>query len=141
MQGRWRRAASSLAIGFAVAMPGVAQEVPLSVELNKFESFEGGCRSFFLFRNRGEATLSGFEMSLAILDKGGVIDRLLTIDAAPLPAGRTTLKLFEIGDIACETIGEVILHDIATCEAAGGEAVDCFAMIELESLTSAPLVK
>ena len=39
-------------------------------------------------------------MSLAIFDASGVIDRLLSIDAAPLPAARTTLKLFEIPDIA-----------------------------------------
>lgn len=129
-------AAAGLPFGAASAI-----EPMLGIELNKLESFEGGCRSFFLFRNRTELTLSSFEMSLAILDQGGVIDRLLTIDAAPLPARRTTLKLFEIPEIACENVGEVILHDIAACAAADAAAIDCFAMIELSSLASTPLVK
>ncbi len=117
-----------------------AQEGKLVVELNKLEEIDNGCRSFFLFRNGAETTLSGFEMSLAILDTDGVIDRLLTIDAAPLPANRTTLKLFEISDISCARIGEILLHEITTCEASGGEAPDCFGMLGLRSRADAQLV-
>ena len=116
-----------------------AEDGKLAIELNKLETFEGGCRSFFLFRNRTGLALSSFEMSLAILNRDGVIDRLLTIDAAPLPAERTTLKLFEVPDMACEAIGEVILHDIPACAAAGEGPGDCFALVELSSLADAPL--
>jgi hypothetical protein len=127
----------------AAALPGAAaaEEAPLGIELNKLESFEAGCRSFFLFRNRAEVAFDSFEMALAILDRGGVIDRLITLEAAPLPAQRTTLKLFEIPDIACEAIGTVLLHDITACTAATGPTGDCFAMVELTSLAPAPLVK
>ena len=60
----------------------------MTVELNKFEEIDtesstGGCRAFFLFRNATGKSFDGFEMSLAILDGDGVIDRLLAIDAAP----------------------------------------------------------
>jgi hypothetical protein len=129
------------AVALALCLPlgGRAEDGKLGIELNKLESFEGGCRSFFLFRNRTALTLSSFEMSLAILNKGGVIDRLLTIDAAPLPAGRTTLKLFEVPDMSCEAVGEVILHDISACAAAGAASTDCFALVELSSLADAPL--
>src|SRR5688572_14447925 len=94
---------AALAAAFLVvsaAGPIQAQQGGLSVELNKFEEVEGGgCRAFFLFRNTTPTTFVGFEMSLAVLDGDGVIDRLLSIDAAPLPAARTTLKLFEIPQI------------------------------------------
>jgi len=126
----WRRASSPSLLG--------QRDGRLGIELNKLESFEGGCRSFFLFRNRIGLTLSSFEMSLAILNKGGVIDRLLTIDAAPLPADRTTLKLFELPDMACEAVGQVILHDISACSTAGEAPGDCFALVELSSLADAP---
>ncbi len=67
----------------------------LVVELNKVEASDtGGCSAFFLFRNGTDNSFEGFEMSLAILDTNGVIDRLLSTDAAPLPVARTTLKLF-----------------------------------------------
>ncbi|MFP4569030.1 MAG: hypothetical protein ACOCXK_01940 [Rhodosalinus sp.] len=132
-----------VATALAVGAPGAqAQERPLTVELNKFEAGEeGGCRAFFLFRNGGERTFDGFEMSLAILDGGGVIDRLLTIDAAPLPAGRTTLKLFEIPDIACDSISEVLLHDMTACNAQNEGPADCFGLMELVSRTSARFVE
>ena len=78
------------ALALLAAPTAMAQDAtgPVGVELNKFEEIEGGgCRLFFLFRNRSGLSFEGFEMSLAILDANAVIDRLLSIDAAPLPVG------------------------------------------------------
>jgi hypothetical protein len=122
---------------------GAAQDGRLTVELNKFEDGAdgAGCRAFFLFRNDSGAGFEEFEMSLAILDPQGVIDRLLTIDAAPLPADRTTLKLFEIPQTACADISEVLLHDVSRCKPQNAPETDCFALMDLASRTAAPLVK
>lgn len=115
---------------------------PLTVEINKFEPNDtGGCRAFFLFRNETGLTFEGFEMSLAIFSGNGVIDRLLSIDAAPLPAARTTLKLFEIPDIACTDISEILLHEIPSCKPQNADQMDCYSLLELNSRTSAALVK
>lgn len=117
-------------------------EGKLTVELNKFEENQtGGCRAFFLFRNKTDKTLEEFEMSLAILNSGGIIDRLLTIDAAPIQASRTTLKLFEVPDIACSDISEILLHELASCRPQNEEEMDCFSVLNLLSRTSAQLVK
>ncbi len=140
----WRAAWCAFAIITNMALwagGSAAQTNQLVVELNKLEAIEGGCRTFFLFRNRTEMTFGGFEMSLAILDQQGVIDRLLTVDAAPLPAARTTLKLFEIPETPCENIGEILLHEIARCDVSQDAAVDCFGLIDLQSKASAALVK
>ena len=119
-----------------------AADGKLTVELNKFEEGDScGCRAFFLFRNRTDLTLEGFEMSLAILNTSGVIDRLLTIDAAPLPAARTTLKLFEIPETGCADISEILLHELASCRPQNADEIDCFPMMDLVSRTSAGLVK
>lgn len=119
-----------------------AEEGKLTVELNKFEDGEaGGCRAFFLFRNQSGKAFEGFEMSLAILNSGGVIDRLLNIDAAPLPVARTTLKLFEIPEIACTDISEILLHAIDTCKPQNEDNTDCFPLVSLNSRTNTPLVK
>ncbi|RVT84139.1 hypothetical protein DXV76_10620 [Rhodobacteraceae bacterium CCMM004] len=134
--------AAALAAAALAAPPAAAQTGGLTVELNKFEAGEtGGCRAFFLFRNRTDMTLEGFEMSLAILDGGGIIDRLLTIDAAPLPAARTTLKLFEIPEIGCADISEVLLHEMTACRPQNADEIDCFDILELESRAPAALVK
>lgn len=118
-----------------------AQSGQLLVELNKFETIENGCRTFFLFRNTTDIKFQTFEMSLAILDREGIIERLLTVEAAPLPSERTTLKLFEIPESQCDNIGEILLHEIVSCSPDQGEAPDCFAIIDLKSRASAPLVK
>jgi hypothetical protein len=116
-------------------------EERLNVELNKLESFDQGCRTFFLIRNRVVSDFTSFEMSLAILDRDGRIDRLLTVDAAPLPAERTSLKLFEIPDASCDAIGEILLYDIASCAEQGGSDGDCFAKVELGSKAGIGFVK
>lgn len=126
----------------ALIVPTPAAAADITVELNKFEQNEGGgCRAFFLFENRMDQTMEGFEMSLAVLDKSGVIDRLLSIDAAPLPAGRTTLKLFEIPEIRCDNISEILLHDMTSCKPQNGDEMDCFPMMDIVSRAPAKLVK
>ncbi len=136
-----------LSAGFLAAVagasgPSFAQSGKLNVDLNKFEVNEGGgCRAFFLFRNQTGLTFEGFEMSLAILDGAGVIDRLLTIDAAPIPVGRTTLKLFEIPQISCDAISEILLHEISSCRPQNAEEMDCFPILDLTSRTPARLVQ
>jgi hypothetical protein len=129
-----------LALAVAAA-PALADPGRLTIELNKFEETEdGGCRAFFLFRNGTDLTLAGFEMSLAILDRNGVIDRLLTIDAAPLPAARTTLKLFEIPETRCNAISEILLHDVPSCQPQNEPEMDCFPLLDLVSRTGAAMV-
>lgn len=130
------------AVAVCAALPAMAEPGRLLVELNKFEEIEtGGCRAFFLFRNQTEMSFAGFEMSLAILDTNGVIDRLLAIDASPLPVARTTLKLFEIPDTTCADISEILLHELTSCRPQNADEMDCFPILDLNSRTSAALVK
>ena len=137
-----RRIIAAALAALALAGGAAAQEDGhLAVELNKFEQGEGGCEAYFLFRNDTGVTLEGFEMSLAVLDPSGVIDSLLSIDAAPLPAGRTTVKLFEIPQTQCDRISEILLHDLGSCRPAGGDEMDCFPILDLSSKTGAALVK
>ncbi|MBY6067867.1 hypothetical protein KUW17_14010 [Leisingera aquaemixtae] len=136
-----KRLLTALAL-ICLPLAAAAETGPLRVELNKAEEIEGGgCRAFFLFRNQTGKSFEGFEMSLAILDSQGVIDRLLSIDAAPLPVQRTTLKLFEIPEIACSNISEILLHDITSCQPQNEEQMDCFPILELGSRAAAQLVK
>lgn len=142
------RFGQALAAGLSLvlALPALA-EAPLAggrleVELNKVEEIPGGgCRAYFLFRNATGATFEGFQMSLAVFDQEGVIDRLLSVDAAPLPVARTTLKLFEIPQIACAQISQVLVHDVPVCKPQNADPVDCFALIDLKSRTPAALVE
>lgn len=124
------------------AGPALAGAERLEIELNKFEQADSGaCRAFFLFRNHTGQTFTGFELSLAVFDREGVIDRLLSIDAAPVPAARTTLKLFEIPGTSCDAVSEILLHEIPVCTVPNQPASDCFGQISLSSRTPARLVQ
>lgn len=134
----------SLAIVALLLVPQLsrAETRPLLVELNKMEEIDGGgCRAFFLFRNQTGKSFAGFEMSLAILDGAGIIDRLLSVDASPLAVQRTTLKLFEIPETTCGNISEILLHDVTACQPQNEAEMDCFSILELASRTPAKLVK
>ena len=121
----------SLSVSLVLSVGAHAQDNRITVELNKLEPSESGaCRAFFLFRNGTNATFEGFELSIAVLDTDGVIDRLLTIDAAPLPVQRTTLKLFEIPKISCDRLSELIVHEIPSCKAENTNPMDCYALTD-----------
>jgi len=127
-------------VALAFGQAAVAQEKSLTVELNKLEAGEeGSCRAFFLFRNQNPLTFEDFEISLAILDQDQIIDRLLTIDAAPLPSSRTTLKLFDIPEIACDDISEIIIHDIPACKPQNADPMECYSILDLVSRTNVRL--
>lgn len=133
----------TLALAALLPCAALAQEAgSLGVELNKVEEIDGGgCRAFFLFRNQTGKSFEAFEMSLAILDAQGVIDRLLSINAAPLPVQRTTLKLFEIPEIPCANISEMLLHDIPACTPQNEAPMECFPVLSLSSRADAQLVQ
>ncbi len=133
----------AIAALFATLLFGAAahaQDTRITVELNKLEASDtGACRAFFLFRNGTGATYEAFELSIAVLDTDGVIDRLLSIDAAPLPVQRTTLKLFEIPEIGCERLSELIVHDIPACKPENADPTDCYSLVDWVSLTDVRL--
>lgn len=126
----------------AAGAPCFAQDGRITVELNKLETAPDtrACKAFFLFRNDTGKAFEGFELSLAILGPNGVIDQLLTIDAAPLPLGRTTLKLFEIPQTDCADISEILVHEIPSCKPQNEDPTDCFAIVDLVSRTATGLV-
>jgi len=141
--GRTFILATITAATLAAAGSGVlAAPGQLTVELNKFEQNDNGnCSAFFLFRNETEKSFDGFQMSLAVLDQNGVIDRLLSINAAPLPSARTILKVFEIPDTTCTDVSEILLHEMTSCKPQNEAETDCFPFLKLDSKASAGLVK
>jgi hypothetical protein len=51
------------------------------------------------------------------------------------------LKLFEIPDIACTDISQILLHEIPSCKPQNADQMDCYSLLELNSRTTATLVK
>lgn len=117
------------AIVLALILPGAtpAQETPaLAVELNKLEQAGDNCRSYMVVTNGTGQTLEALTLDLVVFARDGVIDRRLAADLAPVAAGRTRVKVFDMAGLDCGRVARLLVNDILACrpEAFGGAGCD-----------------
>jgi hypothetical protein len=114
--------------------PGVGQgHGAIEIELNKLAPSGDACRPYLVFRNQGETTRDALTLELVLFDADGFILRHFTLDAAPLAAGKTSVKLFEIPGVACNAIGRILLNQVNACAGADGALDDCLRRIRAAS--------
>jgi hypothetical protein len=142
---RFRRGVASLLLIalWALAPAAVLAEPDgsLSIQLNKLEADGDNCRAYIVLENRSDLSFEALRLDLVMFDVEGVIARRLAVDAAPLAAGRTSVRVFGISGLACDSIGRVLLNDVLTCADAGGERADCVDRIAPDSIAGVPFIK
>jgi hypothetical protein len=124
-----------------IAATASAATPQLEIELNKLEAVDGACRAYLVFRNTTEATFSSLRLDLVLFGKDGVIARRLAVEAAPLAAGKTSVKLFDVQGLTCGDVGQMLLNDIVACKDATGDRADCAALVKPLSKTGATFTK
>jgi len=120
---------------FAWSPPVPAQE-GLKIELNKLESVEGACRAYMLFENKSGIAFESLKLDLVMFDPNGVINKRLAVEGAPLPIGKTSVKLFDIKDVVCSEVDRILLNDVLSCRGPAGEISDCLIDIDTTSRNS-----
>ena len=133
-----------LALGTATGLAAGASaqaKSGIAIELNKLEPIEGSCRAYFVVRPEGTTEYKEFKMELLVFDTGGIIQKWLAIDAAPLRAGKTSVKLFDVSGVGCDKIGSILLNDVTACADAGGEIAGCVDRIAPTSKAKATFYK
>ncbi|MDX1606670.1 MAG: hypothetical protein R3202_10790 [Candidatus Competibacterales bacterium] len=132
-------------LAFAAAIPvllaGATAAATVEIELNKLEPRADGCRAYLVFEHRGEHDYDGFTLDLVLFDNDGVISRRLAVDAAPLRAGKTTVKVFDLEGLDCDSIQRVLLNDLSACSVDGSPLPDCIDRVGTGSRAGAALVK
>lgn len=127
---RVRRLALRAALAASVAAPLPALAAPgVSIELNRLEAKDGGCRVSLVLANPGDKAMDSLKLDLVFFDKEGVISRRLAVEAGPVRASKTTVKLFDASETSCDGVSRVLLNDVTAC---GGEQ-DCLSMISTSS--------
>lgn len=121
--------------------PTQAQGTGISIELNKLEEQPNACRVYMLFENPGQTEFAEFQLDLVLFDTNGVIARRLSLDAAPLRAEKTSVKLFDIDGLACPRIGRILLNDMLACADGAAQRTDCLKLIKPSSRVDAKFVK
>jgi hypothetical protein len=137
-------AGAVLAAGLTAGIAAGAQaegKSAINIELNKLEPLEGSCRAYFVVRPEGSTEYKAFNMELLVFDTGGIIQKWLAIDAAPLRAGKTSVKLFDVSGVACDKIGSILLNDVTACADAAGDIAGCVDRINPSSKAKATFYK
>jgi len=116
--------------------PSLAQDnLPLRLELNRLEARDNGaCRVWFVANNPAAEAIDPLRVDLVLFGKDGVILRRLAVDVGPLPASRTSVRIFDVSAQRCEDIGQLLLNDVLACGTAeASERSRCVDRISISS--------
>ncbi len=102
----------------------------LSLQLNALQQAENSCRVSFVAFNGLEATLERAAFEIALFDRSGAIDQLVTLDFKQLPGGKTKVLQFELPSLDCADIGRVLINDVSACEGEGVAPKACLEQLE-----------
>lgn len=113
----------------------------LGLELNKLEPGSKACRAYIVIENGTEDAFTTFRYDLVVFDATGIVARRLALETAPLPAGKTSLKVFDLDGLPCEQIGRILVNDVLDCADVAGARLDCLGLIEPSSRSTVPLIR
>lgn len=112
---------------------------PIAIELNKLESNGDACRAYLLLKNTSAWAFDSLKLDLVMFDIDGVVTKRLAVQAAPLPQGKTSLKVFDVAGHACGGIGSILLNDVLAC--APATAGECLELITASARGGVPFIK
>lgn len=123
----------------APALSADAEDGPptgLDVTLNSTVPTEAGaCRLTFVVRNNMTQEIGQIVFETVLFKRDGQVATLTLFDFGTLPAGRPRVRQFDLADLACDDIGQVLINGIGTCEGDGLTPASCLDALRLKSET------
>jgi len=116
-------------------------DAPVTVELNKLEDQGTGCRVHLVILNTTAAAFDAYKLDLVLFGRDGIIARRIAVEIAPLRANKKSVKLFDVADLACPTIGSILVNDVLECSGSGATAVSCIDGLQVTSRAGIELSK
>lgn len=141
------RTFGALALAAAVTLPGASwaqsEEAAsgVAIELNKLEPNGEACRAYLVVKNTAAAAFESLKLDLVMFDRDGVVAKRLAVQAAPLPVGKTSLKVFDITGHDCAGIGSILLNDVLECAPTPQDGAGCLGLIAATARGDVPLIK
>ena len=117
-----------------------AESGKIAVELNDLQpGDQGSCRAVFVLKNEVGKALDKVTLRVVTFDGKGKASLFLSLDVGPLPAGKTRVLRFDLGEKAtCADVGRLVLDDVTACEGGGMNPQACLAAIALSSRATVP---
>lgn len=110
-----------------------AEQPVLAIELNAAQDREGGCRMSFVAMNGLGGDLSALVLEAVIFTLEGEVERLALLDFQDLPQARSRVRQFDLPDLACAQVGQVLINAVNACSGPDLTAEICGATITLRS--------
>ena len=126
---------------FAAAAGARAQSEILSVELNKVEQSEEGCRFSLLIENESDIAFAEFGMDLALFDQGRRPRHPRHRQHWQAAADKIHLRTFVIESLDCSGVGRVPLNDVTACRHDSSAPLDCLEAVDVSHRGAVALVK
>ncbi len=135
--------ATAVLLGLTISASSDAlAQVSLPIELNKLEQRDNNaCRAYMVFQNKLGEALSALRLDLILFRTDGIIETRLALDAGPMPAEKTVVKLFDIPSLNCVDIGQMLINSVLQCDTSAGARNDCISLVEVSSRAEASLRK
>ena len=113
----------------------------ITLELNKIEKSDKGCRAYVVVTNPTQTSYEAFKLDLVMFQTDGIVGRRFALDLAPVRLAKRSVKLFDLDGAQCDGIGSFLINDVMECRTSSGPATDCLARLKVKSLTKVEISK
>jgi len=121
--------------------PSAPPKSHLGLELNKLEQRGEDCVIWAVLENRLDIGFESLKLDLVFFGNDGLIQRRFALDAAPLTATKTMVKVFKIPAMRCDVLGRILVNDVVACVGSNGPLDDCLERMRVSSLAEVELIK
>lgn len=135
-------AALSLVLVVSLLASAMAQDAekaaPIKLQLNRLEPAGEACRATLILDNSRGGALKSYKLDLFAFDTDGVAQSRLSTEFGPIPARKTSVKIFTFTGITCPKVGRILLNDVFACEGGDATRETCLERTETESKATVP---
>lgn len=128
-------------LGMAFCTAANAADERIGLELNKLEQRDGACRAYVVIENGTASRFDTLSFDLVMFDRTGVVAERLALETAPLPPAKTSLKVFDVPGLPCESVGRVLVNEVLACGDEQGAREDCLSRVETSARGDLALIK
>ena len=123
---------SLLAIALLYPAVAGAQQKQLTIELNKVQQSQDGCRLSFIAVNEMGANLETTSMEVVFFDSSDIVSEMLLLDFGRLPSDKTKVVEFVLQQQDCGQISRVLVNDVVECSSAEEQNMtrECFSALK-----------
>lgn len=110
------------------------------VELNTTKQVDGGCQLTFVTSSDYDEGVTKVVFETVLFDTEGSVQLLTLFDFGAIPAGRPRVRQFIVPQTSCESLGQILINGVSTCNVPGVPETACADGLQLDSRTDVEMI-